>query len=142
MPWWKAKEGDRLIDHPEVMEALLLVGMAAFPELGVASKAASFVIRAYMRMQIMQAIALEFAAHEIKKQLPRMLTGDPHAPDGPPAGRRVQQRLKLNEMNVPTGADLHKQIEKAAADGVHAGLQRKGFSPSRNGSKFTVRMFL
>jgi hypothetical protein len=139
MPWWKAKKGDRLIDHPEVLEALTLLSFAAFPELGVASKLASAAIRVYVRMQIMEAIALEFAAYEIKKELPRKVTGDPSAPDGPAAGRRVQQRMKLN-VNVPSGQDLHKQIQKAAVDGVHASLRRKGYSPGRSGNKFTVRM--
>jgi hypothetical protein len=135
----KAKPGDRLIDHPEVVDALTLFALAAFPELGVVSRAAAWALRAYVRLQILQAIALEFAAWQMRHDFPKAMTGRKDAPAGPASGRTVRQRLKPREFNVPDPQKFHKQLTEAAIQGAQRGLSGQG-RVQRHGDKLHVNV--
>ncbi len=105
---------------PRVLDALTIASFAVAPEAG----AATWAVRVYARMMILQTIigviAAEGAARQVKQELPAKLTT--------PLSARV-----------PTVQEMHKQVQKMACDGVEKSLRRAGHSVTRHGSRFTVR---
>ena len=99
---------------PRVIDALTIASLAAGgPEVGTAA----WLARIYLRTQVLQLIAMQGAARQVRQQLPRELT----------------------KARVPSVQELRKHLETAVADGAERGLRQAGHKVTRHGNKLTVR---
>jgi hypothetical protein len=99
---------------PRVLDALTIASLAGGPE----TTTAAWIVRVYVRTQLLQMIAMQGAARQVKQVLPRELA---------PKAR------------APSAQELRKHLEKAVADGAERGLRKAGHKVSRSGNKLTVR---
>ena len=94
---------------PRVIDALTIASLAAGgPEVGTAA----WLARIYLRTQVLQLIAMQGAARQVRQQLPRELT----------------------KARVPSVQELRKHLETAVADGAERGLDLLGIQRPRASS--------
>lgn len=125
-----AKPGDRLVDKPAFWLGLALIAPEVAPELGVAGLG----LRLFARLELLQMVALEYAAQQIRQDLPKAFTrpgATAHTPPNPRSRRHAQDWAPLVS---PTAHELHQRLTEYAAEGAMRGFSHGGARPQRAGS--------